>query len=205
VNSLIFIGEGVTASQNNSSTVTVLVPGTTKLVVKDEGTEVNQQVSNINFVGAGVTVANVNNTDITVTIPGGGGSGNTFTGRVVSQETTASLANNASGNISILGSQSYGLYKVRCSHAAWVRIYTTEAARMADANRSQGTDPTPDAGVIAEVITNVADQAVNIAPAVLGYLDNNRANNNIPVAVTNLSGTTRQITVSFTVAQLERD
>jgi hypothetical protein len=204
VNSLIFVGEGVTAAQNNSSTVTILVPGTTKLVVKDEGTAVNQQVSNINFVGAGVTVANVNNTDVTVTIPGGGG-GSTFTGRLTSQETTASLANNATGNISIIGFQSYGLYKVQCSHAAWIRIYTTDAARMADVNRSQGTDPTPDAGVIAEVITNVADQTVNIAPAVLGYLDNNRVDNNIPVAVTNLSGTTRQISVSFTVSQLERN
>lgn len=203
VNSLIFVGEGVTASQNNSSTVTVLVPGTTKLVVRDEGTAVNLQVSNINFVGAGVTVANVNSTDVTVTIPGGGGSGNTFTNRNSAQATTASLDNNASGNISIIGFQTYGLYKVNSSHAAWIRIYTTAAARTADANRIYSRDPALNSGVIAEIITNGTDQTVNIAPVVIGYLDNDRADNNIPVAVTNLSGTTRQITVTFTVAQLE--
>jgi len=45
------------------------------LTVKDEGTAVNQQVSNINFIGAGVTVTNANNTEITVTVPGSGYTG----------------------------------------------------------------------------------------------------------------------------------
>ena len=207
VNNINFIGNGVTVSSvpNTPSSLNVTIPGTTNLIVKDEGTAVNSQVSNINFVGAGVTVTNASSTEVTVTISGGGGSSSTFTGRISSQESTASLANNASGNIYIIGFQSYGLYKVYSSHAAWIRIYTTDAARTADASRTRGTDPTPDAGVVAEVITTTADQTVKIAPAVLGYLDNNRANNNIPVTVTNLSGATRQISVTFTVAQLEKD
>jgi hypothetical protein len=106
-------------------------------------------------------------------------------------------------NVSITGFKGYNLYKVYSSQAAWVRIYTNAAARTTDSSRTQGTDPTPDVGIIAEVITSTAGQTVTLAPAVLGFNDENPVTTAIPIAVTNLSAITTTITVTLTLVQTE--
>lgn len=137
----------------------------------------------------------VNDTDAT-----GGGSG--LTGRASLAGTSASLANNASGNIDITGYKTYALLKIQTSAAAWVRIYVSDATRTADAARLQGVDPTPGSGVIAEVITTGAETII-ISPVTLGFNDEAPITTNIPVKVTNLSGGTATITVTLTAIQLE--
>jgi len=67
--------------------------------------------------------------------------------------TTAALASGASENLMITGYKGYVLYKIETSSAAWVRLYSSTAARTADASRLEGTDPLPGAGVIAEIIS----------------------------------------------------
>ena len=132
-----------------------------------------------------------------------GGSGGTGLGsRVSVGGTTASLANNATGSISITGYKTYMMYKINTNAAAWVRFYITDAARTADASRSQGIDPSAGAGVIAEVIT-AGSETVILSPGVLGYNDDATPTTTIYVAVTNLSGSTRTITVTATLLQLE--
>jgi hypothetical protein len=135
------------------------------------------------------------------TVTGGGG-GTGLGSRVPSGGTTASLANNATGNITITGYKTYMMYRVNTNAAAWVRFYITDAARTADSSRSQGTDPSAGAGVIAEVITS-GSETVILSPGVLGYNDDATPSTNIYVAVTNLSGSTRTITVTTTLLQLE--
>jgi len=135
------------------------------------------------------------------TVTGGGG-GTGLGSRVPAGGTTASLANNATGNITITGYKTYMMYKINTNAAAWVRFYITDAARTADASRSQGTDPSAGAGVIAEVIT-AGSETVILSPGVLGYNDDATPTTNIYAAVTNLSGSTRTITVTTTVIQLE--
>jgi hypothetical protein len=117
--------------------------------------------------------------------------------------TTASVANAASTTSSITGFRVYNLYKVYSSHAAWIRFYTNAAARTTDSSRTQGTDPTPDVGIITEVITSAAGQTVTLAPAVLGFNDENPVTTAIPIAVTNLSGSAVAITVTITLVQTE--
>jgi hypothetical protein len=117
--------------------------------------------------------------------------------------TTVSVANSASTTASITGFKGYNLYKVYSSHAAWIRIYTTIAARTSDSSRLQGTDPTPDVGIVAEVITISAGQTITLAPAVLGFNDESPASDIIPIAVTNLSAATVAITVTLTLVQTE--
>jgi len=132
-----------------------------------------------------------------------GGSGGTGLGsRVSAGGTTSSLANNATGNISITGYKTYMMYKINTNAAAWVRFYITATARSADASRSQGDDPSAGAGVIAEVITS-GSETVILSPGVLGYNDDATPTTTIYVAVTNLSGSTRTITVTATLLQLE--
>jgi hypothetical protein len=117
--------------------------------------------------------------------------------------TTASVANAASTTASITGFRGYNLYKVYSSHAAWIRFYTNVAARTTDSLRTQGTDPTPDVGIITEVITSTAGQTVILAPAVLGFNDESPVTTAIPIAVTNLSGSAVAITVTVTLVQTE--
>ena len=94
------------------------------------------------------------------------------------------------------------MYKIQTSHAAWVRIYTSNAARTNDASRGQGTDPSYDAGVVTEIITTGASTVVMV-PAVHGFNDESLVTTNIPVAVTNLSGSSVAITVTLTLLQAE--
>lgn len=116
--------------------------------------------------------------------------------------TTSSLANNASGNLDISGYKGYALLAIQTDRAAWVRVYTDASARAADASRNQLTDPAPDAGVIAEVITTGA-AIVRISPGTIGYNFEGTPTTNIPCAVTNLSGSTSTVAVTLTALQLE--
>jgi hypothetical protein len=137
-------------------------------------------------------------------IPGTDQSGTsaTLASRTTVAGVTSSIANNATGNISITGFKSYSLFKIQTSAAAWVRLYTTSAARSSDSTRAQTTDPTPGSGVIAEVITSGA-QTQLITPGVFGFNDDGTPSTTIYAAVTNLSGSSAAITVTLTLLQLE--
>ena len=134
------------------------------------------------------------------TISGGGGG--TLAARAAVAATTASLANTATGNLTIVGYKGYMLYKIQTSAAAWVRIYTDTTSRTADATRLEGADPTPGSGVVAEVITTGA-QTILISPGALGFSNETVPDTNIQLAVTNKSGGTTTITVTLTAVQLE--
>lgn len=129
------------------------------------------------------------------------GSGSSYA-RSTAAGATASIANNATGNISITGFKSYSLFKVQTSAAAWVRLYVTDAARTSDNARVQTTDPTPGSGVIAEVITTGA-QTQLMTPAIFGFNDDTTPGNTIYLAITNLSGSTASIIVTLTLLRLE--
>ena len=119
--------------------------------------------------------------------------------------TTASLANAAAGNISVVAHKSYALLKIKPSIAAWVTLYVDAASRTADASRAQGADPAPDAGVIAEVVTTAANQEIKMSPGVIGWHQDagNDGVDTVFCKVVNKSGSTGTCTVSLTVVQLE--
>ena len=150
--------------------------------------------------GTNVTVTRTDANTITIASSGGGGS---MAARGDVAGTTASLADAATGNVAITGFKSYALLKILVDQPAWVRIYTDTTSRSADASRAEGVDPTPGSGVIAEVITTSAAQTVLISPGTIGFNNEGTPTTSIPIAVTNKSGTTRTITVTLTVLQLE--
>lgn len=133
---------------------------------------------------------------------GSSGGGSSLQERTTKSGTTASLANGASGNLDITGFKSYALMAIQTDRAAWVRIYANGASRTADAGRAQTSDPAPDAGVIAEVITTGA-QTVLISPGAIGFNFEGTPTTNIPCAVTNLSGAASTVAVTLSVLQLE--
>jgi len=115
--------------------------------------------------------------------------------------TTSSLANGANAHVFASGFTAYGLLSIETSAAAWIRIYTSNAAVTADQSRTQGTDPAPGSGLIAEVINTGANTQV-ISPGSLGFSSEISPATNIPLSVTNNSGSTVAITVTLQLIQL---
>lgn len=133
-----------------------------------------------------------------------GGGGGSMASRTAPAVTTTSIANNVSTNATITaGFKTYALLKITTDHPAWVRVYTDGASRTADSSRTQGTDPTSGSGVIAEAITSASPQTVLVSPGTIGFSNETSPSTNIELAITNLSGATRTITVTLTVVQLE--
>ena len=153
-----------------------------------------------------ITVGTVASSDITstgvVTATSFDGS-NVLKSRTIVTGSTPSIANNGIGNTDITGFKSYGLIQVGLSTAGWLRIYTDNAARANDVNRSVGEDPTPGDGVIADIVTTGLSTTKNITPFTLGGNLDNPVSDKIYVAVTNQSGTTQAISVNLTILKLE--
>jgi len=173
----------------------------TSLLTATAGANVtgNVNAGNLNVTGnvAGTYILG-NGALLTGVVTGGGGAGN----RANVAITTSSIANAAYFTGSVTLAKGYTIYKITTSAASWIRVYTNVAARTSDATRSQTTDPQPGAGVIAEAITTGAN-VVLMSPATIGFNDESPVSNTIPIAVTNLSGSTGAITVTFTYLGLE--
>ena len=129
---------------------------------------------------------------------GGAGLGSRSTVSV----TTPSIGSDTLSSLSVIGFKSYALYKVSTTAAAWVRIYTSASAQVADGQRLLGTDPIPGNGVVAEVVTTGATSQL-ISPATIGFNDDNIIGTAIYVTVSNQSASTAAITVTLTINQLE--
>jgi hypothetical protein len=140
----------------------------------------------------------VNDVDVT----GGGTGGGGLSSRTITSSVTTTIADGASENITATGFKGYIIYKIQTSAAAWIRVYTSIAERTADTSRTITTDPTPGSGVVAEVITTAA-QTINMAPATIGFSNENTPDVNIPIRVTNRSGSSAAITVTLTLLQTE--
>jgi len=131
------------------------------------------------------------------TITGGGAAS-----RATASAATSSIADGASADITITGAKSYMLMSVQTSAAAWVTLYTSTAARTADASRTSNTDPLPGSGVVAEVITGAATTQ-KITPGLLGFNDESTPTSDIYLKVENQSGSTAAITVTLSILILE--
>ena len=117
--------------------------------------------------------------------------------------TALSVLANATENCQVEGFKSYLLSKVVTNYPAWVRIYTDGASRTADASRTEGNDPTPGSGILAEVITTSGSLTQLITPGVLGFNNDVSTTSTIYLAVTNKDVSSRVINVSLTILQLE--
>ena len=125
------------------------------------------------------------------------------TGLATRADLTGSVTLDAdtTGDLNITGYKAYSLLKIETDADAWVRVYTDAAARTADATRSEGADPGPGDGVIAEVRGN---GVIRLSPAPFGYNnDSPNVGDTIYTAVTNRSGSNATINVTLTAIRLE--
>jgi hypothetical protein len=115
--------------------------------------------------------------------------------------TTASIADEATAELNITGYKAYALFKIIVDTEAWVRVYVDDASRDADLTRSEGQDPAPGSGVIAEVRTS-GSESILTSPGIMGFNNDNPRTDNIYLSVTNRSGNPTPITVTLTALQI---
>jgi len=120
--------------------------------------------------------------------------------RTTAQQTVASLASNASADVSFTTPKTYALLKIETSHAAWVTLYTDTTSRTADSGRSETTDPTPGSGVLAEVITTGAITQL-ITPGTICF--NSTGSTTTYAKIVNKSAGTANVQVTLTYVKLE--
>lgn len=130
--------------------------------------------------------------------------GNGLQSRVLRSATATQLSNNSTQFLNVSGSRGYTLYKISSSVPAWIRVYINTTSRNNDTSRLINEDPSTDSGVVAEVITGALNQTVHFTPAIVGFNDEGSADTDIYVSVTNLSGSTADITVSLTYVSIEQ-
>ena len=117
--------------------------------------------------------------------------------------TSASIAANGYGTLDFSnGYRGYVLYKVETDVEAWVRIYCDSTSRTNDSVRSEGNDPLPGSGVIAEVRTTASENVVLVTPGVMGFNNENPRQTNIFVAINNRSSSASTVQVKLTVLKI---
>ncbi len=104
--------------------------------------------------------------------------------------------------LNITGYNAYALFKIEVSHDAWVRLYCDDASRDNDINRSEGNDPSPGSGLLAEVRTTTAGQVVVLTPSVLGFNNDSPRVNTIYASVTNRTSSAQNIQVKLTLVEI---
>lgn len=122
--------------------------------------------------------------------------------RTITTGTVVSLASSATANISLTGFTSYALLKITVSTASWVTVYASTATRASDAGRPIITDPTPNSGVIAEIIST-GSSSLYFTPAVIGFSIENPQSTSIPIKVYNNGVNTSTIAVTLSLVKLE--
>ena len=116
------------------------------------------------------------------------------------QGSTTSINNDAYEALNITGYKAYSLFKIATNHDALVRVYVDNASRNADTSRSEGQDPTPGIGLIAEARTSGG--TVLVTPGAMGFNNDNPRTDTIYVGVTNRSGSQQQIQVTLTAIKI---
>jgi hypothetical protein len=124
--------------------------------------------------------------------------------RLTVSETTSAIADEETIALTLTGFKSYFLYQIQTSVAAWVRVYANESARTGDINRTINTDPDISQGIIAEVITTSSDPVL-ISPGVVGFNNEDPPTTDVPILVTNKSGSTQSIEINLTLVSIEYD
>ena len=145
--------------------------------------------TSITIDGAGVITANAGSTTPSIT---------DLTG-----QTGIITQNGGIGDLNIPGYKGYVLYKITSSHEAWVRVFVDDASRQADDTRSEGTDPNPGGGVVAEVRTSGSNQSVLITPGVMGFNnDSPTRTTTMYLSVVNRSNVTTAIDITLTALKI---
>lgn len=117
--------------------------------------------------------------------------------------TTASLANNATEVGTVALGKTFALIRTSADRPCRVRLYGTNMQLIADSGRAIGTDPIGEHGVICDLAFVTGNLVLDLAPMVFGACQESTVSANIPYSITNTSGSTSTVAVTFTKMTLE--
>lgn len=116
---------------------------------------------------------------------------------------TGSLANAATENALIpLGSFGH-IRKVTADRSCRIRLYSSAAARTADASRPIGTDPDGEHGLQMDLYLTPSNLVWEMAQAVAYYDGQSTPDGNVFAAIENKSGSTSTVAIDFEVNTVE--
>lgn len=117
--------------------------------------------------------------------------------------TTAALADAAIENVTIVVAKAADLFQVSTSAAAEIRLYSTSAARTADAARAATAIPDAGNGLLYQGTTTSGLLSLPVDRAVLLYNLDAPPNSSIYASIKNVSGAAAAVTVSLTILRAE--
>lgn len=113
-------------------------------------------------------------------------------------ETTASIPDLASANISIASDKALLIGRISADFASTIRLYNSIAARTADSGRALGAAPTPTTeGLIAEVAPTGGNLDIDLSPSIGSVNLEDPQTQDIYATVFNQSGGNQAITVTI--------
>lgn len=112
---------------------------------------------------------------------------------------TGIILHNGSAVDELTITESFVINGLTTSAPARVRLYTSTEKRDADLLRPVGTSLADDHGLLFEAVTMSTMLSLSIAPGVYIFAEDA----SIPIAITNISGATDIITVTFTAVGME--
>lgn len=114
--------------------------------------------------------------------------------------TTISLGYSQSDNVEISAYQGYVLTGITVNNQSWVTIYTGSTKRTDDVSRLISTDPGPNSGVVAELISDGAGN-YPVTPGVYAINSDTPVTDKIYLKVTNLDYMATSTTVTLDLIQ----
>lgn len=126
------------------------------------------------------------------------------TARASASTTTASLADQATDSVTTISlKKAFTLLSLTVDRACRVRLYSTAAARTADASRAIGVDPAASAGVILDYYANTGAGTYPLSTLVFGANLDVSPSATSYLSVTNRSGSTSTVTVGLSYVPME--
>lgn len=127
---------------------------------------------------------------------------NYFNGNKISKSTStpSTILANSSANLTVPSvAKTYLLTQITTNVPARVILYLDESSRINDSSRVEGISPTPNSGVMAEVVTTSGGLSKIFTPAVSGW----SLDGDIYVKLTNKNTSSSIVTVTLTYLILE--
>nr|WP_320132326.1 phage tail protein [uncultured Holophaga sp.] len=121
--------------------------------------------------------------------------------RSTASVTTATLAASATGSVSLTLPKGCDIYAIETDYPAWVRLYSSDAARTSDASRSATTRPTAGTGIFLDEVTTSSKLKIWSSP--VPKFVNPAGENTAYLSITNNASSLEAITVTITYIQTE--
>lgn len=122
----------------------------------------------------------------------------TTTQRATAAASTGALAAGATASVNVSLAKTSDILNLATNYPAWVRVYSTAAARTADASRPITQDPVPGAGVVLEVLTSSLQLSIPMSPVPSFANGDGTPGPTAYLSITNMDTVSRSITATLT-------